>query len=134
MKKMPLVAVIMGSKSDQKIADKVTNKLDELKISYEVKILSAHRNPDELAKYVKSSNVAIFIAIAGLAAHLPGVIASITTKPVIGVPVSSKIGGLDALLSIVQMPKGVPVACVGIDNGENAAILAHRILSLSKKY
>lgn len=131
---MPLVAVIMGSKSDQKIADKVTNKLDELKISYEVKILSAHRNPDELAKYVKSSNVAIFIAIAGLAAHLPGVIASITTKPVIGVPVSSKIGGLDALLSIVQMPKGVPVACVGIDNGENAAILAHRILSLSKKY
>jgi len=133
MKKMPLVAVIMGSKSDQKIADKVTNKLDGLKISYEVKILSAHRNPDELAKYVKSSNVEIFIAIAGLAAHLPGVIASITTKPVIGVPVSSKIGGLDALLSIVQMPKGVPVACVGIDNGENAAILAHRILSLSKK-
>jgi len=130
---MPLVAVIMGSKSDQKIADKVTNKLDGLKISYEVKILSAHRNPDELAKYVKSSNVEIFIAIAGLAAHLPGVIASITTKPVIGVPVSSKIGGLDALLSIVQMPKGVPVACVGIDNGENAAILAHRILSLSKK-
>lgn len=130
---MPLVAVIMGSKSDQKIADKVTNKLDELKISYEVKILSAHRNPDELAKYVKSSNVEIFIAIAGLAAHLPGVIASITTKPVIGVPVSSKIGGLDALLSIVQMPKGVPVACVGIDNGENAAILAHKILSLSKK-
>jgi 5-(carboxyamino)imidazole ribonucleotide mutase len=123
----------MGSKSDQKIADKVTNKLDELKISYEVKILSAHRNPDELAKYVKSSSVEIFIAIAGLAAHLPGVIASITTKPVIGVPVSSKIGGLDALLSIVQMPKGVPVACVGIDNGENAAILAHRILSLSKK-
>jgi len=133
MKKMPLVAVIMGSKSDQKIADKVTNKLDELKISYEVKILSAHRNPDELAEYVKSSSVEIFIAIAGLAAHLPGVIASITTKPVIGVPVSSKIGGLDALLSIVQMPKGVPVACVGIDNGENAAILAHRILSLSKK-
>jgi len=133
MKKMPLVAVIMGSKSDQKIADKVTNKLDELKILYEVKVLSAHRNPDELAKYVKSSNVEIFIAIAGLAAHLPGVIASITTKPVIGVPVSSKIGGLDALLSIVQMPKGVPVACVGIDNGENAAILAHRILSLSKK-
>lgn len=133
MKKMPLVAVIMGSKSDQKIAEKVTNKLDELKISYEVKILSAHRNPDELTKYVKSSNVEIFIAIAGLAAHLPGVIASITTKPVIGVPVSSKIGGLDALLSIVQMPKGVPVACVGIDNGENAAILAHRILSLSKK-
>ncbi|MCW4033597.1 MAG: 5-(carboxyamino)imidazole ribonucleotide mutase [Candidatus Bathyarchaeota archaeon] len=130
---MPLVAVIMGSKSDEKIADKVTNKLDGLKISNEVKILSAHRNPDELAEYVKSSSVEIFIAIAGLAAHLPGVIASITTKPVIGVPVSSKIGGLDALLSIVQMPKGVPVACVGIDNGENAAILAHRILSLSKK-
>jgi 5-(carboxyamino)imidazole ribonucleotide mutase len=133
MKEMPLVAVIMGSKSDQKIADKVTNKFDELKISYEVEILSAHRNPDELAKYVESSNAKIFIGIAGLAAHLPGVIASITTKPVIGVPVSSKIGGLDALLSIVQMPKGVPVACVGIDNGENAAILAHRILSLSKK-
>jgi 5-(carboxyamino)imidazole ribonucleotide mutase len=133
MKKMPLVAVIMGSKSDQKIADKATNKLDEFEISYEVKILSAHRNLDELTKYVKSSNVEIFIAIAGLAAHLPGVIASITTKPVIGVPVNSKIGGLDALLSIVQMPKGVPVACVGIDNGENAAILAHRILSLSKK-
>ena len=130
---MPLVAVIMGSKSDQKIADKVTNKLDEFKISYEVEILSAHRNPDALAKYVKSSNAEIFIGIAGLAAHLPGLIASITPKPVIGVPVNSKIGGLDALLSIVQMPKGVPVACVGIDNGENAAILAHRILSLSKK-
>ncbi|WP_455276850.1 5-(carboxyamino)imidazole ribonucleotide mutase [[Eubacterium] cellulosolvens] len=133
MKKMPLVAVIMGSKSDQKIADKVTNKLDEFKISYEVEILSAHRNLDALTKYVKSSNAEIFIGIAGLAAHLPGLIASITPKPVIGVPVSSKIGGLDALLSIVQMPKGVPVACVGIDNGENAAILAHRILSLSKK-
>ena len=130
---MVSTAIVMGSKSDQSIADKVKNKLDEFKISYEVRVLSAHRNPSELVKYVKSSDADIFIAIAGLAAHLPGAIASITSKPVIGVPISSKLGGLDALLSIVQMPKGVPVACVGIDNGENAAILAYRILSLSKK-
>jgi len=91
-------------------------------------VLSAHRNPKELEQYIAGTDARIFIAIAGLSAALPGVIASKTRRPVIGVPVSSKLGGLDALLSIVQMPPGVPVACVGIDNGENAALLALRIL------
>ncbi len=91
-------------------------------------MLSAHRNPKELEEYISGSDARVFIGIAGLSAALPGVIASKTMRPVIGVPVSAKLGGLDALLSIVQMPPGVPVACVGIDNGENAALLALRIL------
>ncbi|HMF29979.1 MAG TPA: 5-(carboxyamino)imidazole ribonucleotide mutase [Candidatus Lokiarchaeia archaeon] len=124
------VAVIAGSASDEEIYGKVTSTLDELGITYEMKILSAHRNPDELREYVTSTPAIVFIAVAGLSAALPGVIASMTAKPVIGVPVSAKLGGLDALLSIVQMPPGVPVACVGIDNGKNAAYLAKRILDL----
>ncbi|VVB72298.1 N5-carboxyaminoimidazole ribonucleotide mutase [uncultured archaeon] len=91
-------------------------------------MLSAHRNPQELEQYIASTDARVFIAVAGLSAALPGVIASKPARPVIGVPVSAKLGGLDALLSIVQMPPGVPVACVGIDNGENAALLALRIL------
>lgn len=130
MEKKLLVAVIIGSKSDMKIAEGAISVLEELKIPYELKVLSAHRNPKELEEYIKTSNAQVFIAIAGLAAHLPGFIASRTTKPVIGVPVSVKLGGLDALLSIVQMPSGVPVASVGIDNAKNAALLAARILSL----
>ncbi len=130
MNRDPLVAVIMGSESDRPIAEKVTKILERYDVPYEVKVLSAHRNPKELEEYVTSSKAHIFIGIAGLAAHLPGFIASRTNKPVIGVPVSAKLGGLDALLSIVQMPRGVPVATVGIDNGENAAYLALRILAL----
>ena len=130
MNRDPLVAVIIGSESDRHIAEKVTKILERYDVPYEVKVLSAHRNPKELEEYVTSSKAHIFIGIAGLAAHLPGFIASRTNKPVIGVPVSAKLGGLDALLSIVQMPRGVPVATVGIDNGENAAYLALRILAL----
>ncbi len=127
-----LVSIILGSKSDHAIAEKASAKLKELNISHQVKVISAHRSPDELTAYLRSSNAKVFIGIAGLAAHLPGFIASHTDKPVIGVPVNSKLGGLDALLSIVQMPRGVPVACVGIDNGENAALLAARIIALSE--
>jgi len=122
------IAVISGSRSDQPIVDKVLRILDEKGASFEHKILSAHRNPGELQDYILETDACVFIAVAGLSAALPGVIASKTTRPVIGVPVSAKLGGLDALLSIVQMPPGVPVACVGIDNGENAALLALRIL------
>ena len=122
------IAVISGSRSDQAIVDKVASKLEEKGASFEHKVLSAHRNPQELEDYISKTDARVFIGIAGLSAALPGVIASKTTRPVIGVPVSAKLGGLDALLSIVQMPPGVPVACVGIDNGENAALLALRIL------
>lgn len=133
MASKPEVAVILGSKSDNAIAEKVSSKLQELGIPYEVKVISAHRNPQELEKYLQRSSAKVIIGIAGLAAHLPGFIASHTERPVIGVPVNSKLGGLDALLSIAQMPRGVPVACVGIDNGENAALLAARILSVTPK-
>ncbi|MCK9564994.1 MAG: AIR carboxylase family protein [Methanothrix sp.] len=122
------IAVISGSKSDQAIVDRVASKLKEKGASFEHKVLSAHRNPQELEDYISRTDARVFIGIAGLSAALPGVIASKTARPVIGVPVSAKLGGLDALLSIVQMPPGVPVACVGIDNGENAALLALRIL------
>jgi 5-(carboxyamino)imidazole ribonucleotide mutase len=122
------IAVISGSKSDQAVVDKILRKLEESKVSFEHNVLSAHRNPKELEQYIAGTDARVFIGIAGLSAALPGVIASKTMRPVIGVPVSSKLGGLDALLSIVQMPPGVPVACVGIDNGENAALLALRIL------
>lgn len=124
------VAVIAGSKSDQAIIDEVTKVLSDLGVAYEVKYLSAHRNPKGLHEYVVGSPAKVFIAIAGLAAHLPGVIASITPRPVIGVPVAVKLDGLDSLLSIVQMPPGVPVAGVGVDNGRNAGILAAEILAL----
>lgn len=126
------IAVISGSKSDQVIVDKIARRLEEKGVSFEHKVLSAHRNPQELDDFVSSTDARVFIGIAGLSAALPGVIASKTARPVIGVPVSAKLGGLDALLSIVQMPPGVPVACVGIDNGENAALLALRILELGR--
>lgn len=125
------IAVIMGSQSDQKIADKVISVLAEYKVTYDLQVISAHRNPTKLDEYVLNSDAKVFIAIAGLSAALPGAIASKTLRPVIGVPVESKLGGLDALLSIVQMPKGIPVATVGIDNGQNAAFLALRILAVS---
>ena len=125
---MRRIAIILGSKSDMQIADQVTGVLDESGEKYDLQVISAHRYPEKLDDYLKNSDALVFIAIAGLSAALPGVIASKTDKPVIGVPVSKKLGGLDALLSIVQMPPGVPVACVGIDNGKNAAHLAMRIL------
>jgi 5-(carboxyamino)imidazole ribonucleotide mutase len=126
------VAIVSGSASDAAITDKVKKVLDANGITYDAQILSAHRDPDKLDAYIKSSTAKIFIAIAGLSAALPGVIASRTDKPVIGVPVSGTLNGMDALLSIAQMPKGVPVACVGVDNGDNAAWLAIRILKLVK--
>ena len=122
------IAVISGSKSDQLIVDRILSRLKDGGVSFEHRVLSAHRNPKELEEYVSGTDAHVFIAVAGLSAALPGVIASQTHRPVIGVPVSAKLGGLDSLLSIVQMPPGVPVACVGIDNGENAALLAIRIL------
>ncbi len=128
----PLVAVIAGSNSDKSVYDKALDVLKENGVPHELKILSAHRDPEKLDNYLKSSEALIYIAVAGLSAALPGVIASKTDKPVIGVPVSAKLGGLDALLSIVQMPPRVPVGCVGIDRGDNAAYLAIRILKLLK--
>ncbi|MCK9308331.1 MAG: 5-(carboxyamino)imidazole ribonucleotide mutase [Methanoculleus sp.] len=122
------VTVICGSASDGPVAEKVFETLNQHGVSYDYKVISAHRDPDKLDEYVKASTARVFIAIAGLSAALPGVVASKTERPVIGVPVSGTLMGLDALLSIVQMPRGVPVACVGVDNGENAALLAVRIL------
>ena len=126
------VSIISGSSSDAKIADRAAEVLDQHKVRYDRMVISAHREPDRLDEYVKGSSCKVFIAIAGLSAALPGVVASKTDKPVIGVPVSGTLQGIDALLSIAQMPKGVPVACVGIDNGDNAALLAIRILALQK--
>ncbi len=126
------VAILSGSASDAAIVKKAAAVLEEHGISYEVQVISAHREPDVLDEYMKKSDCRVFIAIAGLSAALPGVVSSKTERPVIGVPVSGKLMGLDALLSIVQMPKGVPVACVGIDSGENAALLACRILETQK--
>lgn len=128
---MVSVSVIMGSESDRDVGEKAQAILEEFGVDYELKVYSAHRTPKALVEYVESSDASVYIAIAGLSAALPGVIAAHTLKPVIGVPKDAKLGGLDALLSIVQMPPGVPVACVGIDNARNAALLAIEILSLS---
>ncbi|KAA0005895.1 MAG: 5-(carboxyamino)imidazole ribonucleotide mutase [Thermoplasmata archaeon] len=123
------VHLIMGSKSDQKVADKAVEMLEKFGVDYRVDVASAHRTPDRLKEIVEKSDADVFIGIAGLSAALPGAIAAHTTKPVIGVPVSGKVN-LDAILSIVQMPPGIPVAAVGLDRGENAALLAVEILSL----
>lgn len=128
-----IVSIIAGSESDIAVYEKAEKVLKESNIAYELKIISAHRDPEKLDAYLKSCQSLVFITVAGLSAALPGVVASKTDKPVIGVPVSAKLGGLDALLSIVQMPPRVPVACVGIDRGENAAYLAIRILKLLNK-
>lgn len=122
------VLIIAGSKSDEKVVEKAEKVLQENKVTYVIEYCSAHREPQRLDDIINSSDAKVIICIAGLSAALPGVVASKTKKPVIGVPVESKLGGLDALLSVVQMPPGVPVACVGIDNGQNAAYLAMRIL------
>lgn len=127
---MSSITIVLGSISDKAVFDKCKAILDEFGIKYELKIASAHRTPEKVREIVKNSEADVFIAIAGLSAALPGLIAAETTKPVIGVPVESKLGGLDALLSIVQMPPGIPVASVGIDRGENAVLLAVEILAL----
>jgi 5-(carboxyamino)imidazole ribonucleotide mutase len=129
----PRVAIVAGSKSDQAVADEAARILQELGVSFDIRFISAHRNPNGLKRYLAASPAKVFIAIAGLSAHLPGIVASVTLRPVIGVPVSAKLGGLDSLLSIVQMPAGVPVGCVGIDNGRNAGILATEILALDDR-
>ena len=122
----------MGSKSDLPIMEKAASILADFQIDYEIKVLSAHRTPHETIEYVENSSSDCFIAGAGGAAHLPGVIAGITTKPVIGVPINAHISiqGIDSLLSIVQMPPGVPVATVGIDGAKNAGLLAVQILAI----
>ncbi len=126
------ILIIAGSKSDKEVVDKAESILKEAKAGYAIEYCSFHREPKRLEQTVKKSQAKIYICIAGLSAALPGAVAALTDKPVIGVPVSSKLGGMDSLLSIAQMPPGVPVACVGIDNGANAAHLALRILKLKK--
>lgn len=129
-----VVSIIMGSTSDLPVMEKAAKLLDEFQIPFEINALSAHRTPDEVAdfaKNAKSRGLKVIIAAAGMAAHLGGVIASMTTLPVIGVPIKSSLEGLDSLLSIVQMPPGIPVATVGINGAMNAAILAVQILALS---
>jgi len=130
---MARICIIMGSKSDGDVVKKATDILDQMGEEYEVHVASAHRNPERVEEIVESTDADVLIGVAGLAAHLPGFIASRTEKPVIGVPVSAKLGGLDSLLSIVQMPKGVPVATVGIDRADNAALLAIRIISIGRQ-
>ena len=130
----PIVSVIMGSTSDLPIMEKALKFLDEMEIPFEVNALSAHRTPTEVEEFAhgaKARGIKVIIAAAGMAAHLPGVIAAMTPLPVIGVPIKSTIEGLDALLAIVQMPPGIPVATVGINASLNAAILAMQMLALS---
>ena len=131
---MPLVSVIMGSKSDEPLMQPALDMLGELGIDHEVSVMSAHRNPEKVREYGRSAQergIEVIIAGAGGAAHLPGVLASWTTLPVIGVPLpTSDLKGIDALLSIAQMPGGIPVAWVGIGGAKNAALLAAEILAL----
>jgi 5-(carboxyamino)imidazole ribonucleotide mutase len=131
----PLVGIVMGSKSDLPAMEAAEKELTERGIRSEVRVMSAHRDPDKVADYARNARMRglrVIIAGAGLSAALPGVVAAHCDLPVIGVPLTSRTsvaGGLDALLSIAQMPPGVPVACVGVDNPRNAAVLAARILS-----
>lgn len=129
------VSIVMGSISDKKISDDIVSVLEKFEVDYDVSVISAHRTPNrafEFAKNAKKNGTGVIISIAGKAAHLGGVIAANTTLPVIGVPVkSSTLDGLDALLSTVQMPSGVPVATVAIDGGKNAALLAIEMLAIS---
>lgn len=130
----PLVGIVMGSKSDMPVMERAGDELEERGIRFEIRVMSAHRDPETVSDYAKNARLRglkVIIAGAGLSAALPGVVAAHTDLPVIGVPLTSKTsvaGGLDALLSIAQMPPGVPVASVGVDNAKNAAVLAARIL------
>jgi 5-(carboxyamino)imidazole ribonucleotide mutase len=128
----PKISIIMGSDSDLPVMKKASEICDEFGVGYEMRVISAHRNPLEIMDYgqnVHKRGIKVIIAGAGGAAHLPGVIAGNTSLPVIGVPINTKINGLDSLLSIVQMPPGVPVACVAIDGAKNAGLLAMQILA-----
>lgn len=128
----PIISIIMGSTSDLPIMGKAAEFLDQMEIPFEINALSAHRTPEqveEFAKGAKERGIKVIIAAAGMAAHLPGVIASMTPLPVIGVPISATLDGMDALLAIVQMPPGIPVATVGIDGAQNAAILALQMIA-----
>ena len=131
----PFVAIIVGSPSDLEVVQKAADTLERLGVRSELRVLSAHRAPDLLEEYVAGAierGARVFVCAAGLAAHLPGVVASKTTLPVIGLPMPGNLaGGLDALLSIVQMPKGVPVATVGVGMAENAALLAAQMIGLA---
>jgi 5-(carboxyamino)imidazole ribonucleotide mutase len=130
----PLVGIVMGSKSDMPVMEKAGKELEERDIHHEIRVMSAHREPETVAEYAKNAKMRglrVIIAGAGLAAALPGVVAAHTDLPVIGVPLTSQTsiaGGLDALLAIAQMPPGVPVACVGVDSARNAAVLAAKIV------
>jgi len=130
----PLVGIVMGSESDREVMQQACDELDQRQIRYEMNVLSAHRTPDKVADYARGAQargLKVLIAGAGKAAALPGVLAAYTNLPVIGVPIkTSDLGGLDSLLSIVQMPSGVPVACVAINGARNAAILAAKILDV----
>lgn len=129
------VAILMGSQSDMPVAQKAEEILKEFKIPFETLVISAHRNPNKIRKFAlnaEQNGIGVIIAIAGLAAHLPGVIASMTTLPVIGVPAENgPLSGQDALYSIVQMPPGIPVASMGIGNSKNAALFAVQVLSIA---
>ena len=130
----PLVSIIMGSTSDLPVMEKACKQLNDLQIPFEVNALSAHRTPEaveEFARTAKDRGIKVIIAGAGMAAALPGVIAASTTLPVIGVPIKGMLDGLDAMLSIIQMPPGIPVATVGVNGAMNAAILAMEMLALS---
>ncbi|MGD0803187.1 MAG: 5-(carboxyamino)imidazole ribonucleotide mutase [Candidatus Bathyarchaeia archaeon] len=131
---MPKVAIIVGSDSDKELSEAASTILREFGIDHEQKTLSAHRNLKALTQYIEATDAQVFICIAGLAAALPGIVAAQTIKPVIGVPKEVMLGGIDSLLSIVQMPTGVPVATVAINGAKNAAFLAIEILSLSDKH
>ena len=137
MKSSPAVAVVMGSKSDFEVVKPTLRTLKKFGIEAEVRVISAHRTPDEaheFAKSARSRGIEVIIGVAGKAAHLAGVLAAFTTLPVIALPVkTSMMGGLDSLLSMVQMPSGIPVATVGVDGGENAGLLAVQILALKDK-
>ena len=129
----PSVGIVIGSRSDLSLIEKCTDQLAYFGIKFELEVASAHRTPKKVKAFIKRAekNYDLIIAGAGMAAHLPGVVASYTTLPVIGIPIESKgLSGFDALYSVVQMPKGVPVACVAINGAQNAAILAAQILSL----
>lgn len=129
----PLVSIIMGSTSDLGVMEAAAKFLDEMQIPFEMNALSAHRTPDEVAdfaKHAQSRGIKIIIAGAGMAAHLPGVIAAMTPVPVIGVPIKSSLEGLDSILAILQMPPGIPVATVALNGAQNAAILALQMLAI----
>jgi 5-(carboxyamino)imidazole ribonucleotide mutase len=130
---MPKVSIIMGSKSDLPVAEKATVILNRFSVAFDIAVASAHRTPKRVEELVKGSDSDLFIVIAGLSAALPGSVAALTCKPVIGVPVSGQLN-MDAILSIVQMPPGIPVACVGLDRGDNAAILAVEMLGMSNPH